>query len=447
MLMSISLEQAQQAIPDANSQKAAKKLSKQEDWHNKGASSGQWIWGEITGSAIYQSAVYLPELKFECSCPSFKRPCKHALGLLLCYAEHQDLFTVIEDAQTFPERIKKWIEKSQKAAKKADPNEPPKEVDLEARAKRHAARDKKVDDGMAALQQWLQDTLSLGLAKLRADASSINQMIHRLADAQATGINGWLDQLYSSLYQHDWQQQSLTWIARLHLITQLWQRREQLDADLQAEIRQLIGFSIPPDEFAKLPIQTATQWVVGKKIANLSQGNGRYRRQWLWNNATQQASLVLDFEIGSFTTFPPALALNSCVDLPLQYFPSSTPVRAKITENTVALTLKPTVAKHAPNAAWANFQEALTNQQKLLQKNPFLLSYLWVVANLQLVRQDDQTLWIIDQHKNTLPLIVDKPLQFAIAVGDEPFCLAAEWNGQQLEALSLWQAGEFICLN
>ena len=73
MLLTIQLDQIQQIIPDTNSEKAAKKLAKMNDWNNKGASADQWVWAEIKGSAIYQSAIFLPQLKCECSCPSFKR--------------------------------------------------------------------------------------------------------------------------------------------------------------------------------------------------------------------------------------------------------------------------------------------------------------------------------------------------------------------------------------
>lgn len=118
MLLTITAEQAEQVIPDANSAKAAKKLAKFKDWNNIAGSEDQWIWGEITGSAIYQSAVFLPELKFECSCPSFKRPCKHALALLLVYIENQDQFSIQADESLIPERVQKWRDKKAKALDK-----------------------------------------------------------------------------------------------------------------------------------------------------------------------------------------------------------------------------------------------------------------------------------------------------------------------------------------
>lgn len=442
MLISITAEQAQQAIPDANSQKAAKKLSKQEDWNNKGASEEQWIWGEITGSAIYQSAIFLPELKFECSCPSFKRPCKHALGLLLCYVDHQALFPLVTE---HPERVKKWIEKKQKTVKKLDPNEPVKEVDLEARAKRIAAREKKVDDGLQALDLWLQDLLRLGLAKARQDSYSLfNQMTTRLTDAQATGLISWLEALHTALFTEQWQQDCLPWLGRLNLVVQLWQRRNQVDARLQTELRQLIGFNLAPDQLAALPIEQQQYWTIGHKLGELSDGKGRYRRQWLWQAEQQQAALILDFEIGSFTNFPLALPLSQLQTLALQFYPSPTPSRAKLAETTAIPTSSAALKNHAPQGAFVDFEQALQHHAIRLSRNPLITQECWLVDDLRINKQQDM-IYVIDKAQSMLPLQVTDQWKLLAAVGSEPFLIAAEWSGQQLVALSVWQHGQLTC--
>lgn len=439
MLITITAEQAQQAIPDANSQKAAKKLSRTEDWHNKGASSEQWIWGEITGSAIYQSAIFLPELKFECSCPSFKRPCKHALGLLLCYVEHQNLFLMMDEQ---PERVKKWIEKKQKASTKTTASEPAKPVDPEARAKRLAAREKKVDDGMATLEVWLQDLVRLGLAKARQDSSSLfNQITSRLTDAQATGLLSWVEALHTALFTPHWQQDSLIWLGRLNLVVHLWQRRSQLDPLLQAELRQLIGFNLAPDQLASLPIEKKQYWTLGHKIGELNDGKGRYRRQWLWQAEQQQPALILDFEIGSFTNFPLALPLGQLQPLALQFYPAAVPCRAKLAEPANSISFS---EASMPQGAFAHFEQALQQHASRLSQNPLMTQECWLVENLHLHLIDDQV-YAIDQQQALLPLIVKDHWKLLAAVGDQAFLLAAEWNGQQLDVISIWQNSQISC--
>lgn len=441
MLISVTAEQAQQVFPDANSQKAAKKLSRQEDWKNRGASAEQWIWGEITGSAIYQSAIYLPELKFECSCPSFKRPCKHALGLLLCYVEHQALFPVQDAAAALPERVQKWVEKKQKALKKADPSEPPKEVDLEARAKRVAARDKKVDDGMQSLQLWLQDMLRMGLAKARSENYQLfNQMNARLTDAQAAGLIPWVDALQSAMFGTHWQQDCLPWLGRLNLVVQLWQRRAQLDEALQAELRQVLGFNLPADQLDALPVVNQGYWSMGIRVGDLNSNKGRYRRQWLWQPELQQAAMLLDFEIGGFSSFPLALPAGSLQQLALQYYPSPVPLRARLTANSPATGMLAT--GQAPQGAFDSFTQTLQQHAVRLQRNPLLLTDFWVVSPVRLLLQDEQ-LFVVDRQLYRLPAICRDRWGLLAAAGQDECLLAAEWDGQQLSITSIWQDGQF----
>lgn len=443
MLMSVTAEQAQQVFPDANSQKAAKKLSRQEDWNNKGASSQQWIWGEITGSAIYQSAIYLPELKFECSCPSFKRPCKHALGLLLCYVEHQALFPVLDDTAVLPERVQKWVEKKQKTLKKADADEPAKEVDLEARAKRLAAREKKVDDGLQALQLWLQDLLRMGLAKARAENYQLfNQMNARLTDAQAAGLIPWVDALQSALFSQHWQQESLPWLGRLNLAVQLWQRRSQLSGTLLAELKQLIGFNLAPDQLDALPVVSRAYWTMGTKVGELSSGKGRYRRQWLWQPELQQGAMLLDFEVGGFSSFPLALPLGGPQQLSLQYYPSPVPVRARLAASSVASISMPSLpAGEQPQGAFSSFSQALQQHATRLEQNPLMLTDFWLLAPVRFVLQDDQ-LVALDQQLYRLPVTCRDHWRLLAAVGQDACLLAAEWDGQQLDVISVCQDGQ-----
>ena len=85
----ISPEQALQYAPDDSSVKAAKKLAAINHWqilHQHATSDGKTlIWGEIRGSSLYQASIILSEpFNFACDCPSFKKPCKHGIALLVC---------------------------------------------------------------------------------------------------------------------------------------------------------------------------------------------------------------------------------------------------------------------------------------------------------------------------------------------------------------------------
>ncbi len=86
--MAVQSEQVQALAPDQSTLKAGRQLATTSAWLRPG-SSADAIWGEHQGSGKnpYRTAVDLHDMATSCSCPSRKFPCKHALGLLLLYAE------------------------------------------------------------------------------------------------------------------------------------------------------------------------------------------------------------------------------------------------------------------------------------------------------------------------------------------------------------------------
>ena len=75
--------------PDASSRKAATRLSHPAPWSVTGSDDAA-LWGQCQGSggSPYRTVVDLSGPAYQCSCPSRKFPCKHALGLLLLWAAH-----------------------------------------------------------------------------------------------------------------------------------------------------------------------------------------------------------------------------------------------------------------------------------------------------------------------------------------------------------------------
>jgi len=73
--------------PDASSRQAAARLAGLSQWSGTGA-AGDVVWGLCAGSGKnpYQTILDLTGPAYKCSCPSRKFPCKHALALLLNWA-------------------------------------------------------------------------------------------------------------------------------------------------------------------------------------------------------------------------------------------------------------------------------------------------------------------------------------------------------------------------
>src|SRR6188768_2447043 len=66
--------------PDPAAAAAGRKLASPATWSGLGRDDAAF-WGECQGSAVYRVVFERASLAYKCTCPSFKRPCKHALAL------------------------------------------------------------------------------------------------------------------------------------------------------------------------------------------------------------------------------------------------------------------------------------------------------------------------------------------------------------------------------
>lgn len=443
MLLKIQPDQVEQIIPDASSAKSAKKLAKLQEWKNIAGTADQWIWGEIQGSAIYQSAIFLPELKCECSCPSFKRPCKHALALLLVYTEHQDQFVIQQDETAIPDRVQKWRDKKTKAVEKKE-KAAEKPVDEEARAKREQAREKKIDSGIEALQLWLQDVVNMGLGRLRQQQNEkFRDIQSRLVDAQAGGLVSHLDEFSSALYQADWQSRCSFWLAKLQIAVNLWQNRQQLQPELYEEVKQLFGINLPGDIWEKIAVQSLNVYALGQVSHELTTARGRYRRQWLWDSVALRDYLLLDFEIAPYSSFGVTLPYQCQIGLNARLYPVISQQRIRLEGGLTGLNQGESITV-APQGLTC-FDQLFQHYADTLKHNPLqLLRFFWL-ENLRLFKQDGQA-YLMDQNQQKMPVELPDFAEIWLLVGAETFDAGLEWNGLQLSLVSIWQGEHFVCL-
>src|ERR1700709_2721335 len=86
----------EQVLALANSdamRKNAQKLARPPAWLSLNTNE-RAAWGELKGSAAepYQVRFDRLDLGYKCSCPSKTHPCKHAVALMLLYAENPSVF-------------------------------------------------------------------------------------------------------------------------------------------------------------------------------------------------------------------------------------------------------------------------------------------------------------------------------------------------------------------
>ncbi|MCG8421548.1 MAG: WGR domain-containing protein [Proteobacteria bacterium] len=80
--LTVSEQEIYQFAPDVKSMTAARRIASPQHWPEVGRQDAI-LWGRCRGSDLYDVCVDIDALESECSCPSMKYPCKHAVALLL----------------------------------------------------------------------------------------------------------------------------------------------------------------------------------------------------------------------------------------------------------------------------------------------------------------------------------------------------------------------------
>src|SRR5215470_15990288 len=165
------------------------------------ASAGRWsgsghdeqaVWGECLGSGKvpYLTQVALADGATKCSCPSRKFPCKHALGLLVRYAEGA------VPAARPPEWVSQWL--AGRATRSAWQDRQDGLVDEQAAQRRSAERDAKVDAGVDEMRRWLADLARVGVGAAQSQPWGWwDAQARRMIDAQARGLAGQIRRMAS----------------------------------------------------------------------------------------------------------------------------------------------------------------------------------------------------------------------------------------------------------
>ncbi|MFE3743104.1 SWIM zinc finger family protein [Streptomyces sp. NPDC059134] len=242
-------EQVLALAPDDASRRAGNKLGTAGPWSDTGCDASGAVWGlcKGSGSRPYRTVVDTTGPACNCSCPSRKFPCKHALGLLLLWST--DGATVAERAEGAepPEWAGEWIGTRRKrqtdraesaAAKTADPEA------ARRRAERRAAR---ITSGAAELEQRLTDLLRGGLASAEQSGYGLwEETAARMVDAQAPGLAGRVRELGAIPGSGPgWPVRLLEESALLHLLNTAWLGRERLPEPLAATVRTRVGLPAP----------------------------------------------------------------------------------------------------------------------------------------------------------------------------------------------------------
>ncbi|MFJ8820186.1 SWIM zinc finger family protein [Streptomyces sp. NPDC102467] len=323
--------------PDASSRKAGSKLGLAGPWSETGSSDEGAVWGlcKGSGSKPYQTIVDTgggpngTGPAYKCSCPSRKFPCKHALGLLILWADGD---TGTPAGQGPPDWAGQWLEARRKrtgpeqdAAAGASGAAAP--ADPEAARRRAERRALRITAGASELEQRLTDLLRGGLAQAEQAGYGLwEETAARMVDAQAPGLASRVRELGAiPASGPGWPVRLLEECALLHLLDQGWLHRAALPDDLAATVRTRIG--LPAS--SKGPALRDNWLILSQR--DTADGHLTTRRIWLYGSESARTALLLSFGAAGRA---PSLALPAglTLDAEIAGHPGAGALRAELGE-------------------------------------------------------------------------------------------------------------------
>jgi hypothetical protein len=435
----LSAEQVIALAPDASAAQSSRGLAQAGPWLRLEQAPSA-LWGECQGSAAqpYRVAVDLDGPAFLCSCPSRKRPCKHALGLLLLYTDQPEGF----GQAALPGWASDWLASRARQHLPPPPTSPAvrNEPDAAAQARRQAQREAKIAAGLNELDLWLSDLVRRGLAHAQEQPPRYwDHMAARLVDAQAPGLARRLRDLAGLPGTGaGWQERLAEQIGRLYLLMEGYRRQAAQSPEARADLRAGVGWAMSQELVMAEPGVRDHWLVLGQRIEQ--EERLRARHTWLWGQSTGRAALLLDFAASGQDLepgFPPGLD----ADLTLAFYPGAYPLRAVVKHKHAVQTQK-------AMQGYANLASAAAAYGRALARNPGLETFPVALADVRLCAHAER-LWVRDRAGEAWPLSLRFAAYWRLQAlsGGQPVGVFGEWDGHTLWPLSVWAGGRLVPLH
>lgn len=432
--MALTMESVLALAPDEASAKAARGMTAPAKWPTLGADEHS-VWGECQGSGAkpYQTSADLSGPAFRCSCPSRKFPCKHGLALLLIQVQHPDLFS----GKARPEWVAEWLasrtaKEQKKEERQAVAAAQP--VDPVAAQKRQSQRWTRMTEAAQELLQWLSDQLARGIGNLNPEAlKQWHVMAARMVDAQVPGLGQRIRDAAQLVNQgEDWAERLLRRLGLLYLVCEAASRRDSLEADLQAELRMVLGWPYDKAEVLEQGASLRDRWQVLGVAQQEREDKLTERRVWLQGQDSGWRALLLDHAHGG-RGFEQAWLTGAVFDATLAFFPGSGKLRALCVDRTEA------PAGVLPQSGWAAEWQAVAER---VAASPWVPLHPLVMRQAVPVTLGDRMHLVSDGQM--LPAVIGSPDAWRLLAisGGHPVSVMGEWDGEGFQPLTAWQPGE-----
>ncbi|MET3128893.1 hypothetical protein ABID42_004015 [Arcicella rosea] len=448
--MNFSEQQVETLAPDAASLKAGKALSNANQWLVKQINE-RVLWGEIKGSGSkpYRTQIDLQNIAYKCSCPSFKFPCKHGIGLMMAFAKQPTLFSKTDIE---PDWVKEWMDKrSQKAEKKAEVSTPISsdndEKASKSKEKRQNERLLQVEGGIAELELWLKDLLRTGFLSLPSKGVQyFEQTAARMVDAKATGLAGRVRAFRDLNYLHnnDWQKESLRIAAELFLLIEAFKNASKLSPEWQQSLKNLVGWNQSSKELLQNHDAEKVKdiWIALGQEQQESEGI-IVQRNWLWGTKTNRSALILNFGT-PYSPLENVILPGTFIEAELAFFPAVLPHRAVIYLQKGFVEKLDTIPEMLDD--WT---AAFQYRSELLSKYPFVNDIPMIIKCLRFVLNQKKHILCDENkyyHEISLSWTEEKMLTLYAYAGSTPVNLAGVFRRDGFLPLGIVEGDNYLML-
>ncbi|MEO1513521.1 MAG: SWIM zinc finger family protein [Bacteroidota bacterium] len=424
--------------PNASSAQRGEKLATSRKWLELNGNT-RILWGLCQGSGKtpYKTQIDLHGPAYKCSCPSRQFPCKHAIGLLLIYANQSDAFRISED---YPDWVRTWLERRD-AAKDSTPPAVPAAPEEAAPNKAMEKRLLQMAGGLEDLETWLSDLVRQGMAESEKQTAEFwESFASRMVDTKLGGIGGRIRQLAELPHSSkEWPSDMLHALGELYMVCKGFSHREQLPPILRKELLSVAGINIRKEEVLAQQAVTDDWLILGLSIYN--EGHLNVRKVWLRGQQSHRTALLLDY-VHQSMEFPDYYTVGSAFNGSLAFYPSPYPQRALIKEKRPLTLVLDQLEGHESIQA---FQQ---QHAQAIATNPWLQSFPVLLGPVTPCLHQDQ-LYLVDQQQQavTVPASGQNWWQLLALSGGHPIQVFGEWRKQRFEALSIFSNGQLISLS
>lgn len=428
--VSWSYERLLQLAPDASSLEQARRLFFAKRWQTL-QGNGQYLWGEYETAYGHKSSaiVRLEPPLFRCSCKSPRRPCKHALALVLLFLNRNEVWTVKEE---LPEWAVKLL--GNHAATGASATKPSSPDVL-----KQEKRIQLMDQGVGELDKWLQQLARLGLAQLANAPEEWETLAARMVDAKLGSIARRLRICHSLFEQEDWVEEITAEIGKLYLFVRAWQRKPTLKIDQKRELLQVAGWNLRKERVLQEP-GLQDNWLVLGLITGTEE-KLRYRRTWFRGEQTGKYALLLDFAFGN-QGFEDHWVTGSVLKGTLAYYPGQPQLRA------IFKAYHSSREPYEAAAAYPHLQEVQARYAQALGASPWLLSFPVLIDEVTpIYHPEEEAFMLVDSKRAFLKMATNTANWKLLALsGGQPITCFGEYNGESFLPISALSEGRVILL-